>query len=286
MNYPPSITPEDYGTQLSNAERLAAYKKFIWRMCRAMLVGFKVTHERDVKFMDTCMNQLVDVMTQNDELEILYRNYLVYISTFDPAEGKKRLLELEEDLGYYALTVYAAAHVAKMLHKGQVDKAGKDYFDGHLMAVGCMGTTWKEQVVGFLHDAEEDTGTPVETSIKMVKDIIYDKAKRTTDRTWIDELEGKIYPYPGTSIFFPSDEDWQEVAEALRLLNHHTAASREEYIERITTNKLAAKVKLNDLTNNMDISRIAHPTEKDFERLKRYEKEYEKIKNERVRLVD
>ena len=42
---------------------------------------------------------------------------------------------------------------------------------------------------------------------------------------------------------------------------------------------LALKVKLNDLRSNMDVRRIAEPTEKDMERLERYKKEYERLMN-------
>lgn len=34
-------------------------------------------------------------------------------------------------------------------------------------------------------------------------------------------------------------------------------------------------VKLEDMRNNMDISRISNPTAKDYARLERYKKEYE-----------
>ena len=45
--------------------------------------------------------------------------------------------------------VQCAAVLACELHKGQVDKAGVDYFTGHLTTVAKMGSTWKEQVVGY-----------------------------------------------------------------------------------------------------------------------------------------
>ena len=48
----------------------------------------------------------------------------------------------------------------------------------------------------------------------------------------------------------------------------------EEYIKRFGENQLALKVKLNDMRNNMDISRIPSPTPKDYERLERYKSEY------------
>ena len=69
-------------------------------------------------------------------------------------------------------------------------------------------------------------------------------------------------------------EEWDEIEEALNLMNVHTASSREAYIERFRGNWLAIKVKLNDLQHNMDISRIPEPTERDMERIERYGKEY------------
>lgn len=61
----------------------------------------------------------------------------------------------------------------------------------------------------------------------------------------------------------------------MTLLNHHTTTSREEYISRISRNHLALKVKLHDLRNNMDITRIPEPTKKNHARLERYKKEYD-----------
>ncbi len=87
----------------------------------------------------------------------------------------------------------------------------------------------------------------------------------------------------------PTEEEWNEIATALQLLNHHTALNREEYLSRICSNILALKVKLNDLRSNMDVSRIAEPTEKDMERLESYNAEYErlmKVFQEQIRTLD
>ena len=83
----------------------------------------------------------------------------------------------------------------------------------------------------------------------------------------------------------PTEEEWEEIAAALQLLNLHAAPNREEYLSRICANKLALKVKLNDLRNNMDISRIAEPTEKDMERQKRYKLEYERLMDVFQRII-
>lgn len=50
------------------------------------------------------------------------------------------------------------------------------------------------------------------------------------------------------------------------------------FINRIKTNPLAIKVKLNDLRDNMDITRLVHITEKDTERLNKYLKAYQELK--------
>lgn len=144
--------------------------------------------------------------------------------------------------------VQSAADIACQLHKGQKDKAGVDYFTGHLLAVAKMGNTWQEQVVGYLHDASEDTPNSVEEVLNLLD----------------DKLESPL-----------SEADREELATALRLLNHHLSPDRETYIQRIKSNALATKVKLHDLAHNMDLSRIPNPTQKDYERVERYKSEYD-----------
>ena len=111
-----------------------------------------------------------------------------------------------------------------------------------------MGTTWQEQVVGYLHDANEDTPY----SVDEVLDLLNEELRE---------------PLPV--------EDRKEIATALRLLNHHNAPDRETYIRDIGKNSLATAVKLSDLSHNMDLSRLPNPTEKDFARVARYKKEYD-----------
>ena len=141
-----------------------------------------------------------------------------------------------------------AARLACNLHKGQTDKAGKDYFAEHLKKVAEMGNNQNEIIVGYLHDAAEDTQYDVEWIMQNLNESL-------------------------------CDEDAKVIREALNLLNSKTASSREEYINRLcqSQNKTAKNVKLNDLRNNMDLSRIENPTKKDFARVKRYKKEYEQI---------
>lgn len=47
--------------------------------------------------------------------------------------------------------------VARSAHHGQTDKAGKDYFSGHLTRVASGLNPGNERAVGWLHDIIEDT---------------------------------------------------------------------------------------------------------------------------------
>ena len=113
--------------------------------------------------------------------------------------------------------------------------------------VASMGRTWKEQVVGYLHDASEDTPHTTEEVLSLLEEA----AKQRL-----------------------SEEDRLELATALHLLNHHSFSRREDYIQAIGQNSLARAVKLNDLQHNMDLSRLSSPSSKDFNRRDRYEREY------------
>ncbi len=174
--------------------------------------------------------------------------------------------------------VYAAGLLAQRLHKGQTDKGGNDYFEAHLLKVATAGFDWKEKVIGFLHDATEDCDVTAEEIIDMLDTEI----SKITDtpkedwwkEDWWQEWMEDIMPYPCEITHTLTKEERQEFITILSLLNKNTANSREEYLYHISTNRLALKVKLNDLRNNMDISRIPNPTEKDLARLARYQKEY------------
>lgn len=250
-----------------------------FRLCKTLVAGFKATNEQDLSYMDNYMDDLYDFMDPESDTEALYREYLDYIATFNPQKAKEYEDFLEEHLGYKVHVVFAAAYVAQELHQRQKDKGGNDYFHSHLLPVGKSGHDWKEQVVGLLHDAAEDTPNDVPTVLQLVKSKLEVWRNNPDDRTWIDEFEEDFFQYPAEQCHPPTDEEWEEMANALQLLNHQTAPNREEYLSRICTNELALKVKLNDLRNNMDISRITEPKEKDIERLERYKLEYERLMN-------
>jgi (p)ppGpp synthase/HD superfamily hydrolase len=134
-----------------------------------------------------------------------------------------------------------AIKIATEAHKGQVDKYGAPYI-GHVTRVMNAGATEDEKIVGMLHDLIEDT-----------------------DWEFAD-LEKEGFP--------------QYIIDAVRCV---TKTSEEEnyddFVKRTATNSLAIKVKLNDLTDNMDIRRMPEVTEKDLKRLNKYLKAYKYLES-------
>ena len=137
-------------------------------------------------------------------------------------------------------TLERAIEIAKQAHAGQVDKGGADYI-GHPLRVMEMGRTKDEKIVGVLHDVVEDS----DWTFEML------------------EEEG----------FAP------EIIEALRCL---TKLSKDEdydhFMTRVKSNKLAIKVKLCDLTDNLDTSRLVNVTDSDVKRSKKYARAYASIR--------
>ena len=169
------------------------------------------------------------------------------------SKGEEKRKEMEY------IVLEAACILAKELHEGQFDKAGKDYFSVHLCTVAEKCVHWTEKVVGYLHDAAEDTQFSVKQLMQMLK----------------ARCGGQL-----------NKNDAKDIEEALELLNSKTASSRAEYINRLCQNTMAAHVKMHDLENNMDISRIENPTKKDFARVERYKKEYEQVYKAYSQMID
>lgn len=141
-------------------------------------------------------------------------------------------------------TLARAIEIATEAHKGQVDKAGNEYI-GHPLRVMEMGKTEEEKIVGVLHDVVEDT----DWSFDML------------------EAEG----------FAP------EIIAALKCVTKISENENyDSFIERVKKNPLATAVKINDLTDNMDIRRLPYLSDKDVKRLKKYLKAYKKLIGEPV----
>jgi hypothetical protein len=64
------------------------------------------------------------------------------------------------------------------------------------------------------------------------------------------------------------------ILDALTRRNDETY---DEFINRIIDNKMACHVKLADLHDNMDLSRIKNPMQSDYERMEKYRKAENRI---------
>ncbi|MBQ2546573.1 MAG: GTP pyrophosphokinase, partial [Clostridia bacterium] len=72
------------------------------------------------------------------------------------------------------------------------------------------------------------------------------------------------------------------ILEALDCVTHRKDESWDDYIERVSTNQTAIRVKMADLTHNMDLSRIPHPKTDDYVRIARYKKTYDLLQSRLV----
>ena len=109
-----------------------------------------------------------------------------------------------------------AIRIAAVAHAGQKDMVGQPYIL-HALRVGLAGHTVTEKIVGFLHDVLEDTDFPVAALLQLF------------DRDIIEALSA-ITRSPGEGYRF--------------------------YVERVAKNRVARRVKLNDLQDNLDRTRL------------------------------
>ena len=68
------------------------------------------------------------------------------------------------------------------------------------------------------------------------------------------------------------------IVDALRCVTKlHDDEPYEAFIQRVKSNSLAVAVKINDLTDNMDIRRLPDLTDKDVQRLRKYLQAYREL---------
>ncbi len=136
-------------------------------------------------------------------------------------------------------TLEKALEIALSAHKGQKDKAGADYIL-HPIRVMQKGETEIEKICGLLHDVVEDS------------DWTFEGLKKA-----------------GFS---------RDVISALKCLTKESDNENyDAFTDRVIENPVAVKVKINDLLDNMDITRMKEFDEKDMKRLNKYLKAYRKL---------
>ncbi|MDD7793492.1 GTP pyrophosphokinase [Clostridium sp. 'White wine YQ'] len=128
--------------------------------------------------------------------------------------------------------------IATKAHMGQVDKAGEVYIL-HPLRVMLSGKTEHERICGVLHDVIEDSEITLE--------------------------------------YLRKEGFSEEILDALDALTRKSNESYDEFTERVIHNKLACHIKLADLNDNMNLSRIKNPTEEDYKRIEKYSKASDRI---------
>lgn len=128
-------------------------------------------------------------------------------------------------------TLERAIVIAAQAHTGQVDKAGAPYI---LHPLRVMQSVHYDiaRIVGVLHDVLEDT-------------------------SWtLDALRAEGFS--------------KEVLDALDAVTRRPTETYEDFVQRAGKHPLGREVKLADLFDNADLSRIANPCEADLQRHQKY----------------
>ncbi|RXZ77995.1 GTP pyrophosphokinase [Paenibacillaceae bacterium] len=125
-----------------------------------------------------------------------------------------------------------AITLATGMHDGQYDKGGNPYIL-HPLRLMLKCETEEERIVALLHDIVEDTEITLE---------------------YLQSL----------NLFS------NKVVDAIDCLTRRKSEKYDEFIYRVKTNELATKIKILDIEDNMDVSRLIEFTVKDKERMKKY----------------
>lgn len=127
-----------------------------------------------------------------------------------------------------------AIEIALRAHAGQTDKAGAPYVL-HPLRMMLRMKDLISMMVAVLHDVVEDGPgwTPNRLKEEGIPDDVIEAVSFVTKR--------------------PGEED-----------------DYEKFVLRAASHPVARRVKLADLEDNMDLSRISDPTERDFARIEKY----------------
>lgn len=126
-----------------------------------------------------------------------------------------------------------AIDIARRAHAGQVDKGGAPYIEHPLRVMAALDDP-ETKIAGVLHDVVEDS-----------------------DITLADLREAGL---PETSV------------AAVEALTKRSGEAYEAYLARVMANRMALRVKIADMTDNSDLSRLPSPTEKDLRRHDKYQR--------------
>src|ERR1700687_2428455 len=129
-------------------------------------------------------------------------------------------------------TLERAICIAAEAHAGQLDKAGAPYVL-HPLRMMLRASSIDERILAVLHDVCEDC--PGWT---------------------FDRLRGEGFP--------------NHIIDAVDSVTKRDGEDYEAFVRRAAANPIGRRVKLADLHDNCDLSRIAAPSECDLQRIEKY----------------
>jgi (p)ppGpp synthase/HD superfamily hydrolase len=130
-------------------------------------------------------------------------------------------------------TLERAISISALAHAGQVDKGGSPYIL-HPLKVMLRLCDNEERIVAVLHDVVEDTAIT------------------------LADLRNEGFS--------------EAVLGAIDALTKRENEAYQAFIERAALDPIARRVKLADLAENSDLSRLNEPSQKDLDRIEKYRK--------------
>lgn len=130
----------------------------------------------------------------------------------------------------YSTDTEQARKLAESVHRTAVDKAGEPYIHHPERVAGRLDAP-EEKVVGWLHDVVEDSAVTV------------------------DQIGNLFGP---------------ETAAAVDAVTHRPLETWADYLARVRKNPVARAVKISDLIDNSNMSRLPKVTRSDVERTEKY----------------
>lgn len=130
-------------------------------------------------------------------------------------------------------TLEKAIAISARAHEGQTDKGGSPYIL-HPLKVMLRLSHHDERIVAVLHDVVEDT------------------------HVTLADLRNEGFS--------------EAILAAIDALTKREGETYQAFIERAARDRLARRVKLADLAENSDLSRIDSPSQNDLERVEKYRK--------------
>lgn len=125
-------------------------------------------------------------------------------------------------------------------HVGQLDKGGNPYILHPLRVMLSMADE-DDRICAVLHDVIEDSDVT------------------------LGDLKKQGFSY--------------EVIRTVDCLTKKTGEKYESFLDRVLSDERAIRVKIADIEDNMDLTRIPNASQKDFDRIKKYEQALTLLKN-------